>query len=153
MVRLGLAMGEWAGRLEFRAPLRLIYGKRLVVRPTPADLVVAMLRRIQALAPEDARATRLWESRRGWLELARSIPSLPWEGRRLDLVRFSGSQQAELELRGVSGSLTLPDGPGPLSSLLKAATWLHLGKGSVMGMGQVRILPLDPPTNPVSRLG
>ena len=130
-----------ACRLDFPAPLRLIHHKRLVEKPAPADLVVAALRRIQALAAGDPLVQTLWESRTAWLDLARSIPCRRWEGRRLDLVRYSGSQHAELELRGVSGSLSLPDGPGPLSPLLKAATWIHLGKGTVMGMGQVRIMP------------
>ena len=30
----------------------------------------------------------------------------------------------------------LPDGPGPLWPLIAAATWIHLGKGTVFGMGQ-----------------
>src|SRR5207248_8596520 len=83
---------------------RLINRKHLIETPAPADLVIIALRRIQALATGDPRTQTLWESRRGWLELADSIPHVPWAGRRLDLVRFSGSQQAELELRGVSGS-------------------------------------------------
>jgi hypothetical protein len=114
----------------------------LVEKPATAELVIAALPRTQDLAVGDSLVQTLWESRRTWLDLARSFPHHPWEGRRLDLVRFSSSQQAELELRGVSGSLGLPEGPGPLSPLLKAATWLHVGKGSVMGMGQLRITPL-----------
>ena len=65
------------------------------------------------------------------------------QGRRLDLVRYSGSQKAELELRGVAGSLALPVGPGPLSPLLAAAVWIHLGKGTVMGLGQIKITACD----------
>ncbi len=130
-------------RLVFPSPLRLIHQRRLVTRPTPADLAIAALRRIQALAGNHPDAEALWQSRQDWIERARSIPCEPWEGRRLDLVRYSASQHAELELRGVAGSLTFPAGPGPLTSLLKAAVWLHLGKGTVMGLGQVRIVPLD----------
>jgi hypothetical protein len=133
-----------ACRLDLPAPVRLINRKRLIERPDLADLIIATLRRIQALAAGDPRSQTLWESRRGWLDLADSTRQVPWVGRRLDLVRFSCSQQAELELRGVSGSLGLPDGAGLMSPLLKAATWLHIGKGSVMGLGQLRILPLDP---------
>ena len=70
-------------------------------------------------------------------------PSKPWQGRRLDLVRYSGSQKAEVELRGVAGSLALPVGPGPLSSLLAAAAWIHIGKGTVMGLGQIKITACD----------
>jgi hypothetical protein len=45
-------------------------------------------------------------------------------------------------MQGVVGTLDLPDGPGPLSPLIAAAQWLHLGKGTVMGLGQLRIIPL-----------
>jgi hypothetical protein len=71
------------------------------------------------------------------LERARTLPAESWRGRRLDLVRYSGRQKAELEMRGVSGYLDLPEGPGPLWPLLAAAQWLHLGKGAVVGMGQL----------------
>jgi len=46
------------------------------------------------------------------------------------------------ELFGVSGSITLPRGPGFLWPLLAAAQWSHIGKGTVYGMGEIRILPL-----------
>ena len=85
----------------------------------------------------------LWAARRYWLELGRAVPCEPWQGRRLDLVRYSGSQKAEVELRGVAGSLALPVGPGPLSPLLAAAAWIHIGKGTVMGLGQIRITACD----------
>jgi hypothetical protein len=139
-------LGDPAGacRIVFPAPLRLIHQRRLVARPNPADLAVAALRRIQALAGAGSDTEALWQSRQDWIELARSIPCGPWRGRRLDLVRYSGSQQTELEIRGVAGSLGFPAGPGPLTSLLKAAVWMHLGKGTVMGLGQVRIMPPGP---------
>ena len=142
----GFALGSlpWATddpsgacRLEFRAPLRLIYRGRLVERPTLADVTIAALRRVQSLATTSADA--LWSDRQSWLDLARQIACEPWEGARLDLIRYSGSQKRELELRGVSGSLLLPEGPGPLAPLLAASTWLHIGKGSVMGLGQLQI--------------
>ena len=126
-----------ACRLEFLAPLRLIYSGRLVEQPTLADVTIAALRRVQSLTTTKVQA--LHADRLSWLNAARQIPSELWQGERLDLVRYSGSQKRELELRGVSGSLLLPEGPGPLAALLAASTWLHLGKGTVMGLGQLRI--------------
>ena len=61
---------------------------------------------------------------------------------RLDLHRYSGRQRAELELRGVAGYLDLPYGPGEVWPQLAAAQWLHLGKGTVMGLGQLIVQPL-----------
>jgi hypothetical protein len=126
-----------ACRLKFPAPVRMIYRGRLVEQPTLADVVIAALRRVQSLTTTSADA--VWADRQSWLELARQIACEPWQGERLDLVRYSGSQKRELELRGVSGSLILPEGPGPLAPLLAASTWLHLGKGTVMGLGQLRV--------------
>ena len=110
---------------------------KLIASPTPADIVLAALHRVCTLAGPDTDP--LWVARRDWLELGRAVPFEPWQGRRLDLVRYSGSQKVEVELRGVAGSLTLPIGPGPISPLLAAAAWIHLGKGTVMGLGQLKI--------------
>jgi hypothetical protein len=101
---------------------------------------VAALRRVHALG--GPVADPLWAARHEWLEVARAIACSPWQGRRLDLVRYSGSQRREIEMQGVVGTLDLPDGPGPLSPLVAAAQWLHLGKGTVMGLGQLRVIPL-----------
>jgi hypothetical protein len=73
--------------------------------------------------------------------MAWGVPCGPWEGGQLDLVRYSSSQKGEIELRGVAGGLFLPEGPGALADLLSAAAWLHLGKGTVMGLGQLGIEP------------
>lgn len=73
------------------------------------------------------------------IEIARLVSAREWTGERLDLVRYSARQEAELEMRGVSGGLELPEGPGELWPLLAALTWLHVGKGAVVGMGQLAI--------------
>ena len=123
-------------RLLFPAPLRLRRGGRLVEQPTLADIVVAIGRRCAEFLPAQQRPA--WQSAsRSALEQARSIRCGPWQGDRLDLHRYSGRQQAELDLHGVSGSLELPAGPGEIWPLLAAARWLHVGKATVMGLGQL----------------
>ncbi len=124
-------------RLIFPTPLRLLREKKLIAAPTLADLTIAALRRFQSQAPGAAQAS--FENRHRWLELAREVPALPFVGRPCDLVRYSARQQSEIELRGVVGQLTLPQGPGPLQELLLAATWLSLGKGTVQGMGTLLV--------------
>jgi hypothetical protein len=133
--------GEPAGtpcRLEFHAPLRLLRQGRLLQAPTLADLVVSACRRVEAYLPGAGRAgcKALWAALR---EESRRIPAGAWQGRRLDLQRWSARQQQEVELRGVAGALELPAGPGPLWPLLAAATWLHLGKGTTLGLGELRV--------------
>jgi hypothetical protein len=113
---------------------------RLIERPTLADLAVAAWRRVQAFLPPASRPE--WDQlRAGLLAEARRLHPGLWHGGRLDLERWSASQQAELDLHGVAGVLDLPDGPGELWPPLAAAAWLHLGKGTVLGLGEVRIEP------------
>lgn len=129
--------------LRFPSPLRLLRDGRLIIRPTVADLTVAALRRIQSLVPSRADAVRVIQP--AILDLAREIPAYDWLGESLDLRRYSGRQRTEIEMRGVVGELVLPEGPGPLADLLLAATWTHLGKSTVMGLGQLLIDPADFP--------
>lgn len=125
-------------RLVLRAPLRTMFRGRLVRQPTWTDIVVAVCRRIGSFLPD--------ADRRGWRELqraaidqSREVRRSKFDGTRLDLHRYSGRQQRDLSLQGVSGTLDLPNGPGPLWPLLSAAQWLHVGKGTVMGLGQVEL--------------
>lgn len=132
--------GCQACRLVFPSPLRLIRYGRLIEQPTFSDIVIAACRRVRAYLPPNLHAT--WDAlSREALEASRSVPFHAWQGGRLDLHRYSASQAAELDLRGVAGWLELPAGPGPLWPLLAASQWLHVGKGSVMGMGQLQVQP------------
>ncbi len=122
----------------FDAPLRLIRAGRLVTTPTLTDIVLGGLRRLRVLVLEQTQTSlrRLWGPT---LESAGSRPARPWRGQRLDMVRWSGRQQAELALHGVAGRLELPEGVGPLLPLLAALEWIHIGKGTVFGLGQMRV--------------
>ena len=125
-------------RLRFRAPLRLLRQGALIQAPTLADLVVAATRRLEGLLSEaDGLAVR--QIRTDLVEAARHASSGSWRGQRLDLLRWSGRQRRELEIRGVSGELDLPSGPGPVGELLAAAQWLHLGKATTVGLGQLSV--------------
>lgn len=124
-------------RLVFPAPLRLLRQGKLVPEPTLADLTAAAWRRVAAFVSTECQDS--WRALQGQLlEAARERPSR-WYGQHFDLHRYSGRQHAELELRGVSGVLELPRGVGPLAPLLAAATWLHVGKGTVFGLGEMRV--------------
>lgn len=129
------------GSLQFTTPLRLLRRQVLIEQPTLADIITAAIRRLASLSP--AAAERLWHDRHWWIEQARHIPALPWRGIRCDVHRYSASQQTDLELRGVTGSLILPAGPGPLAPLLSAASWLHLGKSTCLGLGSLTWTPAE----------
>lgn len=125
-------------RLTFAAPLRLRRHGRLIDSPTLADLVVAACRRVANFLP-DAERSAWTDYSAAALELAKQTPHTAWTGARLDLHRWSARQQSEVDLRGVAGWLDLPRGPGELAPLLAAARWLHIGKGTVLGLGQFTV--------------
>jgi hypothetical protein len=127
--------------LVFDAPLRLLRRKRLVREPTVVDLAVAALRRLRPLLRPGSQVA-LDELGPLALETARQTAARAWRGRRVDLHRWSGRQKRELELRGVAGTLALPEGPGQLSLLFDAATWLHLGKATTVGLGRLTMTSL-----------
>jgi len=127
--------------LQAEVPLRLIKKGQLIRLPEFTDLMVAALRRIAGLA-----GMKRGEQYRNLARIVRQeadrIVADQWVGEKCSLVRWSAAQQREVELFGVSGSITLPRGPGLLWPLLAAAQWSHIGKGTVYGMGEIRILPL-----------
>jgi len=129
-------------RLVFPAPLRILHKKRLVERPQVPDLVAAAVRRVRAFLPPERWTA--WDTvAKQAVALAHATRCGPWHGHRLDLQRYSARQKAELELRGVTGWLELPQGPGPLWPLLLVGSWLHLGKGTVLGLGQLVVEPAE----------
>ncbi|MEQ8693943.1 MAG: CRISPR system precrRNA processing endoribonuclease RAMP protein Cas6 [Gammaproteobacteria bacterium] len=118
--------------IVFDQPLRIVREGKLVDAMTLPLLADAALRRLLALST--ARSSEDWGLLRGLRSLR--IDDGAWSGGPQDLVRYSGSQRREVELRGVVGRLELPRGTGTIISLMEVAAWLHLGKGTVFGMGR-----------------
>ncbi len=123
--------------LRFTAPLRILRKGKLVRQPTFVDITQAAIRRLLLLAGEvmlsDAPLARSVRT------VAAAIPAEPWQGDDTAFVRWSASQQRELTLRGVTGCIHLPEGPGCLQPLVDAAQWIHIGKGAPFGLGQVNV--------------
>lgn len=142
--------GSTPCRISFSAPLRIMFRKSLVFTPTFVDIAVNALRRLVPFLPVPL-AGPMMTLRKQLPEIARGIPSLPWSGERLDLHRYSARQNRELELRGVWGYLDLPEGPGPLWPLLAACRWIHLGKGTIVGLGQLEIGTPNQQENPETK--
>lgn len=118
-------------RLRFDAPLRLLRRGKLIENPTFTDIAVAALRRLCLLDDGNVDA----EFSTAVVDAAGPVTSSAWHGQRNDFVRWSGTQQREVDLHGVTGSLELPEGAGNLWPLLVVGAWLHLGKGTVFGLG------------------
>ena len=126
--------------LKFDVPVRLIKRGQLIRSPGFTDLITASLRRVAGLAGM-SRSAVYGDLMRTARSVANQTTAQPWAGEKCNLVRWSAAQQREVELFGITGLVSLPKGPGFLWPLLAAAQWCHLGKGTVFGMGQIRILP------------
>ena len=124
-------------RLEFDGPLRILRKGKLLMTPSFVDIAVAGLRRLVALASADSVA----DVSSRVLEMARTLSASEWHGQRQDFVRWSGRQSSNIEMRGVTGWLGLPDGAGPFRPLLAACQWTHIGKGTVFGLGEYKVRP------------
>ena len=61
---------------------------------------------------------------------------LYWE----DWKRFSSPQKQNLLMGGFFGQMTIEGGIEPFIPLLRLAEMLHVGKGTVLGMGKVKVL-------------
>ena len=131
-------------QISFEEPLRLTRQKKLLLQPTYADIAGAALRRMAAF-DGSARGEAYRDLARTVRAESASLPSTCWKGDRRDLVRWSGAQAREIDLHGTVGSLDLPEGPGQTWPLLAAARWIHVGKGSVFGLGRPDIRALDEP--------
>ena len=126
--------------LKFDVPVRLIKKSRLITSPEFGDVITSALRRIAGLAGIP-RSTAYANLSRTVRAIANQRSDKLWVGEKCNLIRWSAAQQREVELFGVTGTISLSHGPGSVWPLLAAAQWCHLGKGTVFGMGQFRILP------------
>lgn len=124
--------------LQFPSPLRIIKASQLVTKPSLGTILQASLRRCSTLVNESQRDSFIAASQ-ALIEDADFPKEGLWRGDRSDLVRYSGRQKREIQINGVSGCIELPEGPGVLWPLIAPATVLHIGKSTVVGMGQMLI--------------
>ena len=127
--------------IELLSPLRLVAGGRLVgpAALRPRHLLLALLRRVSNLAERHGPAPldldyRALKERADSAEFAQT--TLRW----VEWARYSGRQQALLQMGGLLGALSLPlAGIEPFWPFLALAPWVHIGKGATMGLGAVRV--------------
>lgn len=128
-------------RVFFPEPVRILRQKELVERPTLRDLVVAGCRRLAGLVAPEQRVVLKALQETG-LDAADAVACQPFVGESGLVGRWSATQQQFIELRGVTGHLDLPEGPGAVWRLLAALQWVHCGKATVVGLGRVVVLPV-----------
>lgn len=126
--------------LEFDTPLRLQHnGRALGARElTPARLLMGLVKRTALLADLHTGQALNVDFR----ALARDadtitdLKALHWR----DWGRYSSRQQREMKLGGVVGRWTLEGDLAPFWPFLHLGLWLHVGKETVFGLGQYRLI-------------
>jgi CRISPR-associated endoribonuclease Cas6 len=128
-------------RVTIATPLRLKHeGRPLRARPfRPGALVANLVRRVSMLCeffgdtPLDTDFAALKSM---WTNLVAREPMLA----DADQTRWSGNRQQEFDMSGVIGSFVLDmRGVEALFPYLWLGQWIHAGKGSVTGMGAIRV--------------
>jgi hypothetical protein len=105
----------------------------------PRHLLLALLRRVSLLAERHGPAPldldfRALKIRAEAAEFAEA--TLRW----VEWARYSGRQQALLQMGGLLGALSLPlAGIEAFWPFLALAPWVHVGKGATMGLGAMRV--------------
>ncbi|MBF0425737.1 MAG: CRISPR system precrRNA processing endoribonuclease RAMP protein Cas6 [Magnetococcales bacterium] len=130
--------------LHFVTPLRLQrQGKPLGPgRLTPRDFLITLARRVALLSEFHAGIILPLD----FGELARQATTLSCHGtlRWRDWTRWSGRQQQEMTLGGITGRWTLRGDLQPFWPLLDLGQWLHVGKNTVFGLGGYRMCEVAP---------
>lgn len=125
--------------LKFMTPTRLKFNNELTMDFTFRMLILKMLRRTLEIAHFYAPDTKPdWEFH-DLLVKADEVrfvdKKLYWE----DWTRYSNRQNSTLKIGGFFGDVTLDGDISPFSHLLRIAEVLHVGKGTVFGLGKMKI--------------
>lgn len=130
--------------LWFPHSLRLVRHGKLIRKPNLPDIIEAVFFRFSPfLAKSFQRPREAWPPfAEAVVALADMMSCSDWIGEEIMLARYSGRQKREVQQKSVFGSLQLPQGTGSLEPLFAAASALHLGKGTVMGLGRLLPKPL-----------
>ncbi|WP_022947151.1 CRISPR system precrRNA processing endoribonuclease RAMP protein Cas6 [Methylohalobius crimeensis] len=131
--------------LTFHTPLRVRYRDRLmgVENFSFRGLLAALLRRLSLLCYFHGD-TPLEIDFRTLIDQAKSVTPLRTELRWFDWKRYSNRQKTEMHMGGLLGQVILEgQALAPFWPWLSAGQWLHVGKGTVMGLGKYQVEPLS----------
>ena len=122
--------------LQFITPVRLTQGGRLQDEISCELLVRAILRRLHDLVPEASSEQNHTDLLAAAQEIEVTKQELQW----YDWERYSSRQKSRMKLGGLLGTATLAGNLTPFMPLLRWGELLHVGKNTVFGLGQNRIL-------------
>ena len=128
--------------LRFQTPARVRSEGRVRSVPTFQEVVRALLRRLSSLCYFHC-GCELQADFKGLIERASTIRTIGSELRWQEQGRVSGRQHQRIDMSGVLGRLVFEASEAsvwePYLPLLAAGEWVHIGKGTVMGLGKYRI--------------
>ncbi len=124
--------------LHFLTPTRIKFGGHLTSDFQFHHLIRALLRRLSGLMYFHC-GSELQVDFRGLIQLAEKIEKVSDTLRWQEQTRYSARQKTEMQMGGFVGSVTFAGDLTPFLPLLVAGEFVHVGKGTVMGLGKYRI--------------
>lgn len=127
--------------VHFETPARIRNDGAVRVDLTFVDLVRALLRRLSSLCWFHC-GSELQVDFRALIDRAETVPTVRSDLHWHDQDRFSTRQHQRIDMGGLLGRIVFaltPDDWQTYAPLLAAGAWVHVGKGTVMGLGKYRL--------------
>jgi hypothetical protein len=124
--------------LHFLTPTRIKFGGHLTSDFQFHHLIRALLRRLSGLMYFHC-GSELQVDFRGLIAQAEKIEKVSDTLRWQEQTRYSARQKTEMRMGGFIGSATFAGDLTPFLPFLIAGEFVHVGKGTVMGLGKYRI--------------
>lgn len=129
--------------LRFLTPLRLTYEGSLIREPQFHILIRNLLRRTSSFCYFYHDFT--WEE--DFVNIVRQAEEVELTKNKtfwFDWERYSSRQERGMKLGGLVGEATYKGPVGKFWGLLEFGSLIHIGKGSVFGLGKYELLPENP---------
>ena len=127
--------------MQFLTPARLKFESHLADTLEFHILIRNLLRRLSTLSYFHC-GQRLELDFKGLIERAKRVAKVKSTLRWVDWERYSARQQTAMLMGGLVGSVTFEGSVGEFLPFLRLGEWVHVGKGTVMGLGlyELRVL-------------
>ena len=125
--------------LSFLTPTRIIYDGRLALELEFHMLIRNLLRRLSLVHYFHGNGNPSTLDFKGLIEKAKEITTVERALRWYDWERYSGRQERKIDMGGFVGEIAFEGDMRPFMSLIKAGEILHVGKGTVFGLGRYQV--------------
>lgn len=129
--------------LHFLTPTRIKQDGKLTLNFTFRRLAFVMLKRHLEMAYFYMSNTQLNWDFKDLLILADKVQFAERKLHWVDWTRYSNRQKTRLDMGGFCGHVALEGDLEPFGPLLRTAEVLHVGKGTVLGMGKMKVEAVD----------